>query len=145
MRDVSTALSDLESTEDRTAPIEERILERAVTVRKNGFEAPLLARISGRRFREMCDRLHATLNDDGHGIFVRIHTAAGEINVWPSDLVATNAIALEIDHSKVQARSFGSLLVGVRYKLLEDAEKQLKAGAYSAACELLNAYGQVKS
>lgn len=40
--------------------------------------------------------------------------------------------------------SYGSLLVGVRMELLEKADRALKSGTYELACNLLNAYAQVK-
>ena len=41
-------------------------------------------------------------------------------------------------------KGYAALICGVRYGLLEQAEKALATGSYSLACELLNAYGQVK-
>lgn len=77
-------------------------------------------------------------------LFAALQTLKGEDLKYFEETIDEVSQCMTIQAGPEPKPTYGSLVCSMRYDLLEKASKALEGGNYELACNLLNAYAQVK-
>lgn len=124
--------------EDAASLLEERIGLRAVKMATRG-ERVRYAFVAEQAFDTMARRLNAKVDLDADGLSFTMHTAAGAVKV-----ISTNTLKGNCFEVRGFLKGEGSLVVDLRRRLLELADKHLDAGNEAMAGALLHTYARLK-